>query len=150
MRPQRAPAAFCEHLKVAARLRFLDNSEGIRVARHRQILGIVTGDLQKDAAVRSALIGLPRRVLEAWPKANACRRLGAVADHAAEPLHRIDMSGAARDVGEQRCIISGADPPEMRLQRRRKARRLRLERGFVARICKQLDPVAFKERTLLG
>ena len=150
VRAQRAPAALGKDLEIAARLRRLDDAERVGLAGHRQVLGIVAGDLQEDAAVRPALVGLSRRMLEARPEADAGRRLGPVADHPAEALHHLDMGGVALDIGEQRGVIAGADPPEMRLQRRREARRLRLQRGFVARIGEQLDPVAFEERALLG
>ena len=112
---QRAPAALGENVEIAARLCLLDDPESIGAAGYRQILGIRAGDLQKDAAVRSALVGLTRRMLKTRPEADACRRLGPVADHAAEPLHRIDMGGAAIDIGEQCCVIARADPPEMGL-----------------------------------
>src|SRR5215469_16157104 len=129
------PAALRQNVEIAACLRLLDDAKGIGLAGNRQILGIVAGDLQKNAAVRPAFISLPRRVLKARPEADACRRLGTVADRAPEPLHRIDMGRAALDIGEQRRIVARAYPPEMGLQRRREARRPRLYLGFVARIC---------------
>src|SRR5215470_14483300 len=61
---QGAPAALRQHVEIAARLRLLDNAEGVGLAGDRQVLAVVAGDLQEDAAVRAALIGLPRRVLE--------------------------------------------------------------------------------------
>jgi len=126
VRPQRTPAALCQHLEIAARLRLFDDAKGVGLAGHRQILGIVAGNLQEDPTVRSTLIGLSCRMLKARPKADACRCLGPIADHAAEPLHRIDMGGIPLDIGEQRCVIPGTDSSEMGLQRRCEASRLRL------------------------
>src|SRR5208337_2173686 len=97
-----------------------------------------------------AFVGLARRVQKAWPEAETGCRLGAVADHKSKPLHGGDMGGVALDIGEERSVIARADTPEMGLERCREARRQRLERGFVARIGKEFDPLAFKERTLLG
>src|SRR5271169_5678190 len=134
VRPQSAPAALGKDPEIAARLRFLDDAKGIGLARDRQILGIVAGDLQEDAAVRSALVGLSRRMLEARPEADASRRLGPIADGAAYMLHYIDMGRAALDIGEQGCVIPLTDPPEMGLQNSGQARCVGLQRGLVARI----------------
>src|SRR5215470_1716432 len=126
VRAQRAPAALGQHVEIATRLRLLDNPEGIGLAGHREVLAVVASDLQENAAIGAALISLPRRVLEARAEADAGRRLGAVADHAAQLLHCLDMRGCAIDIGEQRRVVSCADASEMRLQRRREVRRLRL------------------------
>src|SRR6476620_8156368 len=48
--PQRAPAAFGQHVEIAARLRCLDDAEARFLSRHRQIPGIVSGDLEEHAA----------------------------------------------------------------------------------------------------
>src|SRR5271169_751874 len=117
VRPQGAPTAFGKNPEIAARLRLLDDPKGIGMAGHRQILGIVAGDLQEDAAVRSALVGLSRRMLEARPEADACGCLRAVTNGATDALQDVNMGGAALDVGEQCRVVTGADPPEMRLQR---------------------------------
>src|SRR5262245_53897059 len=69
MQAQRATAARHEDLEIAARLRGLHHTKRIALPRHRQIDGIITRDLQKHAAVRPALVGLPRRVQEPWTEA---------------------------------------------------------------------------------
>src|ERR1700748_1090612 len=115
--PQSASSPFGENVEVAARLRFLYDAERVGLSGHRQVLGIVAGDLQEDAAVRPALIGLPRRVLETRPEADASCRFGAVANQSTEPLHRVNMGGIALDIGEQRSVIARTDPAEMALQR---------------------------------
>ena len=65
-------------------------------------------------------------MLEARTEADARRCPGPVANGAADALHHIDMGGATLDIGEQRGVITDANPPEMRLQRRREACCLRL------------------------
>src|SRR5262249_49186274 len=113
-----------KHLQIAARLRRLDDAKGVGLAGHRQVFGVIAGDLQKDAAVRAALIGLSRRMLEARAKTDAGRRFGPVTDHAADALNRFDMGGAAIDISQKRRVIAGAEPPEMGLQSPGEARRL--------------------------
>src|SRR5205085_1272074 len=107
-------------------------------------------DLQENAGVRPALVGLACRMLEARAEADTGCRLGPVPDRPAKPLRHRDMLGAALDVSQQRRVVARTDPPEMRLQRCREARRLRLQRGFVAWIGKQPDPLSFKKGALLG
>src|SRR5260370_18318277 len=91
--PQGAPAAFGKDLEIAARLRLLDDAKGIGLAGHRQIVGIVTGDLQEDAGVRPALIGLSRRVLEARPEADTRCRPRPVANDLTDSLQHIEVGG---------------------------------------------------------
>src|SRR5689334_22461627 len=64
VRAQRPPSPLGKNLQIAARLSGLDHTERIGMAGHRQVPGIVAGDLQENAAVGPALIGLSRRVLE--------------------------------------------------------------------------------------
>src|SRR5262249_5202760 len=133
--PQSAAAALGEDVVIAACLRCLDDAKGVGLSWHGQVVGVVAGDLQKDAAVRPAFIGLPCRMLKAGPKADTGRRLGAVADSAPYTLDHLDMGGTALDIGEQGRIVAPADPTEMGLESRGQARCLRLQRGLVAWIC---------------
>src|SRR4029077_4066176 len=135
MRSQGAPTPLGEDVVIATRLRRFYDAKGVGLSWHRQVVGVVASDLQKDAAVRSALIGLASRMLAARRKADTGRRLGAVADSAPYTLDRLPMGATALDIGEQRCVIPQTAPPEMGLQCRGQARCLRLQRGFVARIC---------------
>ena len=108
-----------------------------------EIGGIVAGDLQEDAAVRSALVGLAGRMQEARPEAEAGRHALAVADHDADVLQRVAVLLVALDIGEQRAIVAGVEPREMRLEpageRVAAGRRQRLA---VPRIGEELEPVA--------
>src|SRR5579871_3719200 len=69
MHAQRAPATFRKHLEVTARLRRLHHTERVLLPGHRNVLGVVTRDLEEYAAVRAALVRLPGRVEEARSEA---------------------------------------------------------------------------------
>ena len=109
MDAQHAPVALGQHLEIAARLRRLDDAEGVFLARHREIVGVVAGDLQEHAAVRPALVGLPGRMQEARPEAEAGGDALAVADQDADVLQRVAMLLVALDIGEQRAIVAGLE-----------------------------------------
>src|SRR5271156_1625994 len=116
VRPQGAPPAFGKDLEIAARLRRLDDPEGVPGARDREVVGVGAGDLQEHAAVRAALVGLPGGVQEARAEAEACRQLLAVADHQPQFLHRADVRRSAVDISEQRYVVADAGAIEMRFQ----------------------------------
>src|ERR1700675_409203 len=69
MDAQGAAAALGQDVEIATRLRRLHDTESVFLARHRQILAIIAGDLQEDAGIRAALVGLPGRVQEPRPEA---------------------------------------------------------------------------------
>src|SRR6185295_18703424 len=71
MHAQRATAPIEEHLEVAPGLRRLDDAKGVARARHGEVADIVAGDLQEDAAVGAALVGLPGRVQKARTETQA-------------------------------------------------------------------------------
>src|SRR6478736_8140109 len=106
MYTQHPPSAFGQHLEIAARLRRLDDAEGVFLVRHREIGRIVAGDLEEHAGVRAALVGLPRRMQEPWPEAQAGGDALAVADQGADILERLLMAFVAFDIGEERAIIA--------------------------------------------
>src|SRR6266849_6426969 len=66
---QGAAAAFGENREVAAGLRGFHDPEGVLLPGHGKILGVVAGDLQKNAAIGTAFVGLPGGVQEARAKA---------------------------------------------------------------------------------
>ena len=126
MHAQRATPAIDEHLEVAARLRRLHDAEGVPRARHGRSRGVVAGDLQEDAGVGAALVGLSRRVQEARTEADARgdlprgRARGGACGSAACFVRR-----RHRDVGEQREVVAGAQAREVRANPRRGRRRRR-------------------------
>ena len=113
MNAQDTPAAFREHVEITARLRRLDDPEGIFLVWNREIEGVVAGDLQKNATVRAAFIGLPGRVQEARSEAHAGGDPLAVADEDAQMLQRIAMARVAFHIGEDRTVIAVANAREM-------------------------------------
>ena len=116
MHPQRAPAAFGQHVEIAARLRRLDDTERRLLAGHRQILRVIGGDLQEHAAVGPALVGLSGRMQEARSELGAGRDATPFAHFQPHVLKQVDVIRLALDIGEQRDVIVGIDAGEMRLQ----------------------------------
>src|SRR5882724_4907010 len=49
--PHRPPAALGENVEIAARLRRLDNAKRVGVTGHRQVIGVIAGDLQENPTV---------------------------------------------------------------------------------------------------
>src|SRR5947209_1903276 len=62
---QERPPPLAQRLPVARGLRRLQNPEGVRLPRYRQVVGDRTGDLQERADLRSALVVLAGGVQEA-------------------------------------------------------------------------------------
>ena len=114
MHAQHPPVALGQHLEIAARFRRLDDAEGVFLIRHLEIGGIVAGDLQEHAGVRAALVGLPGRMKEPRPEAEAGGDALAVADQDADILKRVAMVLVAFDIGEERAIVAVSNSREMR------------------------------------
>ena len=93
---------------------------------HRQIRGIVARDLQEDAGIRAALVGLPGGVKEARPEAEARGHALFVANRVANRLKLRFVRVVHLDVAEQREVIAGVQAIQMRAQ-------IAGERGVVAR-----------------
>ena len=80
MNAQGAPVALGENLEITARLRRFDDAEGVALAGHGQIDGIIAGELQKHAGVGAALIGLAGGVQESRTESETCGHALLVAD----------------------------------------------------------------------
>ena len=108
-----AAAALDQDLEVAARLRRLDDAEGVFLTGHGQVVGVVAGDLQEDARVRTALVGLTRRMQKARPEleagGDALHLQDAPANGGEGPLVRL----VHLDVPEQREVVGGPQAAEM-------------------------------------
>lgn len=118
MQAQCPPIAFGQHIEIAARLCRLDDAEARFVARNGQIVGVLGRDLQEDTAVRSAFIGLPGRVQEAWTEADAGGDMLFIADCHAHLLRRRDISVVVVEVSQDGRIVAALDAPEMRFEPR--------------------------------
>jgi hypothetical protein len=123
MQAQDAPPALAEHLEVALCLRRLDGAETVLMPRqppqppqppHIEIGGVVAGDVQKHAGVRAALIGLTGRMEKARSEAETGGDPLAVADHDADRLQRFAVKRIALDISEERAIVPGPQPLEVR------------------------------------
>src|SRR5882724_722592 len=98
MDAQQAPAALGEDVEVAARLRRLDSAEAVATAGHVELRGIIAGDLEKDAGIGAAFIGLAGGMQEARPEADAGRDVLGVADGMAHRLQRRLVRSVALDI----------------------------------------------------
>src|SRR4051794_9820401 len=88
MHAQGAAAALRQDVEIAARLRRLDHAKTGLLAGYREILGIIGGDLQKHAAVGTALVGLSGGMQEARPELGAGRDRAVVANRKPHVLQR--------------------------------------------------------------
>src|SRR5215472_17425417 len=100
MDPQRAPAAFEQNIKVAAGLRVLHYAETGAVSGNGDVRGVVGGDLQKHAAVGTALISLAGGMHKSWPEFEAGCDVATVAKGQAENLQRGSVLAVARKIGQ--------------------------------------------------
>src|SRR5260370_14582689 len=63
---QRAAAAFGKDREIAAGLCRFHDAEGVPLTWDLQILGVIASDLEKNAAVGAAFVGLSGGLQEAW------------------------------------------------------------------------------------
>src|SRR5579884_4037466 len=71
MDAQRPPLAFRQHAEITSRLGCFHYAERVSLPRHRQIILVVAGNLQKNAGVRAALVGLAGGMQKTRTKAEA-------------------------------------------------------------------------------
>src|SRR5882762_6589462 len=108
MDAKRTTAAFGENVEVAAGLRSFYGPERIFLARDGEIESVVAGDLQKDAAVRTAFISLAGGVQKARAEAEAGGDFLFVADDVAKLLQDFFVFRVHRNVAENGEVISGS------------------------------------------
>ena len=114
--PQQATATLGQNRQVTPRLGRGDNAEAGLPAGNGTVMRRVGGDLQEDAAVRAALVGLAGGMQEARAKADDRRALRMVAQPRAQGVDRLDVGRVAVDPGQQADVVAGAGPGEMRAQ----------------------------------
>src|SRR5215831_458567 len=117
MDTQGSATAFGENVEIAASLRSLYDAKCVFLARHGEIGSVVAGDLQKDAAVRPAFVGLACRVQEARTEAEARGDFLFVADNMAKFLENFFVFGIHGNVAEDGEVVARADPSEMLFER---------------------------------
>src|SRR6476659_606534 len=100
MHAQSATAAFVQNLKIAAGLRGFDDAKSIFLIRHRQIIRIIAGYLEKDPAVWSAFIRLSGLVQESRPESQTSRYALLVADNGARLLQQLLVLVIHLDISE--------------------------------------------------
>src|SRR6185437_11788350 len=110
MNPQSSPVALRQHCKIAASLRSFYNPERILLPRHGKIRGIVAGDLQKHARVRTAFVRLPGRMQKSRTEAQARRDAFLVANRVTYRLQTLLVLTIHRDERQGGEIISGLQP----------------------------------------
>src|SRR5271154_6884788 len=113
MHAQESAITSGQHFEIAARFRRLDDTEGVFLVRHLEVVGVVASDLQEHAGVRAALVGLPGRMKEPRPKAETGSDPLAITNQDAYILERIAITLIALYIGEQRAIVAPSDSLEM-------------------------------------
>src|SRR2546427_10394709 len=73
MHAQRAAPALPQHLEVAERLSGLHDAERVSATRHREIVGVVAGNLDEHPGIRAALVGLSGPAQISRPEADTGR-----------------------------------------------------------------------------
>src|SRR5712664_1107174 len=103
---QCAAAAFGENREVAPGLRGFHDPESVFLPGYRRILGIVASDLQKNAAIGAAFVGLSSGVQEARAKAEDGGHLLLVAHGVPNTLQRLFIRGIHRYVAQDCEIVA--------------------------------------------
>src|SRR5579859_1606817 len=116
MDPQCTAIPFCENLKIAPCLGRLYDPKCVFLFGHRNVDRVIASDLEKDAAVGSALVGLAGGMLKTRPKFRAGGDALFVANRMTDRLERRLMHIVHFNVGENRKVISGADAVQVSAQ----------------------------------
>src|SRR5215470_5624895 len=144
MHAQRAPSPLGKHCEIPPRLRRLNDTERVFLFGNREVIGIVAGDLQEDAAVRPSLVSLPGRVQKARAKSQNGRDPLCVPDLVADSFESRLILSVHRDIAQESEIISIAHALEMQPQGILKRLSL-LEHVCVSRVRIQLHTLACKK-----
>src|SRR4029077_14158456 len=116
MHGERAAAAFGKDVEIAASLRGLYGAERVFLVGHGQIRGVIARDLQKDAAVRAAFVGLAGRMQESRAEAEASGEFLSITNGVTEFLKNFFVFGINGDVPENGEVIASAGAREMLFQ----------------------------------
>jgi hypothetical protein len=116
MNAQGPPVAVGEDLEIPASLGRFHDAERIFLAGHGKIGSIVAGDLQEDAGIRAAFIGLPGGMEKSRAEAEAGGNTLLVANGVAKRLQLPFVRIVPLDVAKDGEIIAGTDAAQMRAQ----------------------------------
>lgn len=105
--PQRPASTFRQDLEVSPGLRRFDHAEGVLLPGHGEVGGIIAGDLQNDAAVRSTLVSLTRGMKEPRTKFEAGGHSLPVTQRQTQFLQKCFVLGIHLDVRQQGKVIAG-------------------------------------------
>ncbi|KXK00247.1 MAG: hypothetical protein UZ03_NOB001002839 [Nitrospira sp. OLB3] len=113
MHPQQPPSPLRQDLKIAARLRRLDDAKRIPLAGHRHVCGILASQLEEEAGVRPSFIGLSRGMEEPRAEPHAGGDAFDVPYHPAHGLEIRLMRGVHFEISQQREVVAGPEPIQM-------------------------------------
>src|SRR5690349_19926164 len=108
-----AAATFGEDVEVTTGLRGFYNAEGVLLSRHVEIGSIVTSDLEEDAAVGTAFVGLTGGMQKARAEAETSGEFRFVADDVAKFLERLFVFCVHWDVAENGEVVARTGAGEM-------------------------------------
>src|SRR5229473_6804903 len=145
MHAKGASPALSKYSEIAAGLCSFDDTEGVLLVGNGKIDGVVAGDLQEDAGIGSAFVGLASGMQKARTKSKNRRDLLLVPHAVANGLQNSIVLGIHGDVAEQSEIVSLANAREVSFQDLGK--RLSLLEGVgVFCVSVELHTVAFEKR----
>src|SRR6267154_717688 len=116
MDAQSAAASLGEDVEITARLRGFYDAEGIFLAGHGKVGGVIVSDLEKDAGVRAAFVGLSCGMQESRTEAEAGGDFLFVTNDVTEFLKNFFVFGVHGDIGEDGEVITDAGMREMLFQ----------------------------------
>src|SRR5260370_5241445 len=143
MHAQRAAAALGKNSEIAAGLCRLHDTEGVPLPWYRQILGVITSDLEKNAAIRAAFVGLSGGVQKSRAETENGSHFFLVAHRVTNRLQRLFIRGIHGDVAEDTKIIACLEPRKMGLQNISKSRPVHC--SYILLVGEKLDAACFNK-----
>ena len=116
MNAQGPATAVGQNLEISTGLGCFHDAESVFLVGHWQIGGIIAGDLQEDAGVRAAFVGLSGGMQEARAKAEASGGVLFIAHGMTKLLKFGFVRGVIWMKAEQREVVASADAIEMGAQ----------------------------------
>src|SRR6266481_5364005 len=116
MHAKGASPALSKYCEIATGLCSFDDAEGVLLIGNGNIDGVVAGDLQEDAGIGSAFVGLAGGVQKARTKSKNRRDLLLVPHAVANGLQNSLVLGIHGDVAQQSEIVSLASAREVGFQ----------------------------------